>query len=603
MNSQTWACINSLVLFAALAIPIQLGAQDKQDHHKQHHHYKLIDLGTFGGPASQYSVPSSAALNNRGTATGVADTPTPDPNCFFDCFVDHAFVSKDGITTDLGTLPGGPSSFAYTVNRHGLIVGQSQIGSIDPLTGLQEVRGVLWRNGQIIDLGTLGGNASNANAINDRGQVVGAATNLTLDPFANVPQASCQVLTSGLAPSCSIYTFAANALFSNSTTETHAFLWQDNLMLDLGTLGGPDSTALISNDHGQVAGWSYTSFVANPSTGTPTVDPFLWSPEDRKMVDLGGLGGTFGAPFFMNGRGQVIGVSNLTGDVIVHPFLWSKSGGMKDLGGLGGTYGHANWINDKGEVIGFSDLEGDQTGHAFLWRDGIMMDLGTLGTDPASEAGSINSQSQIVGGTFTFNGPDLHGWLWEHGGPLVDLENLTLPGSGLTVIAGNLINDRGEIAGRGMLPNHDTHAILLIPCDELHPGIDGCDYSLVDGATAARENPPPVIQEPTTTAPHTLHPFGKRGLSRRYFGTQSGTLPIAKNASTLQTEGSDDADSLLRTIPRTPPLLREDLGTLSGTRVAGRCVKAGGQCPPWTRCCAGLQCVPASTRAFCERSR
>jgi len=163
---------------------------------------------------------------------------------------------------------------------------------------------------------------------------------------------------------------------------------------------------------------------------------------------------------------------------------------MKDLGGLGGTYGHPNWINDEGEVIGFSDLEGDQTGHAFLWRHGVMMDLGTLGTDPASEAGSINSPGQIVGGTFTFNGPDLHGWLWEDGGPIVDLENLVLPGSGLTVIAGNLINDRGEIAGRAMLPNGDTHAILLIPCDENHADVEGCDYSLVDAAAVAQSASP-----------------------------------------------------------------------------------------------------------------
>jgi probable HAF family extracellular repeat protein len=196
------------------------------------------------------------------------------------------------------------------------------------------------------------------------------------------------------------------------------------------------------------------------------------------MLDLGGLGGTFGAPYFMNNRGQVIGVSNLPGDLIVEPFLWSESEGMKDLGTLGGTYGHPNWINEAGEIVGFSQLKGDQTGHAFLWRRGRMTDLGTLGTDPSSEAGSINSKGQIVGGTFVFSGPDLRGWLWEDGGPNVDLETLVVPGSALTVIAGQLINDRGEIAGRGMLPNGNVYAILLIPCDENHPDIEGCDYSL-----------------------------------------------------------------------------------------------------------------------------
>ncbi len=273
-------------------------------------------------------------------------------------------------------------------------------------------------------------------------------------------------------------------------------------MLDLGTLGGPDSTALINNDRGQVAGWSYTSFVPNPSTGTPTVDPFLWSPENNKMVDLGGLGGTFGNPFFMNDRGQVIGISNLPGDATAHPFLWSKSRGMKDLGTLGGTYGHAHWINHKGEIVGFSNLEGDQAGHAFLWRHGVMTDLGTIGTDPESDAGSINSQGQIVGGTF-MPGADLRGWLWEHGGPIVDLQNLILPGSGLTVIGANLINDRGEIGASGMLPNGHTHAILLIPCDENHAGVEGCDYSLVDATAATQSAAPRYLPSETQRTPQS----------------------------------------------------------------------------------------------------
>jgi probable HAF family extracellular repeat protein len=478
----SWARALGLTFFS-LGILLNFPAQAQQAaptdrSYPKHHHYKLIDIGAFGGPFSQFSVPSAKGLNNRGMASGVADTAIVDPTGFFDGFVDHAFVSKDGVTIDLGTLPGGGSSFAYALNNDGVIVGQSQIGTIDPFTGLPELRGVIWRRGQTIDLGTLGGNSSNANAINDRGQVVGAALTATPDPFANVLQSSCLALQTTGNYGCFTQTFSFNALFSNATTETHAFVWQDGEMLDLGTLGGPDSNALTINDRGQIAGWSYTSFVANSSSGIPTVDPFLWSQEDGKMLDLGSLGGTFGAPFFMNNRGQVIGVSNLPGDLIVEPFVWTEADGMKDLGTLGGTYGHPNWINEAGEIVGFSQLKGDQTGHAFLWRRGRMTDLGTLGADPSSEAGSINSHGQIVGGTFVFNGPDLRGWLWEDGGPTVDLETLVVPGSGLTVIAGQLINDRGEIAGRGMLPNGNVYAILLIPCDENHPDIEGCDYSL-----------------------------------------------------------------------------------------------------------------------------
>ena len=46
---------------------------------------------------------------------------------------------------------------------------------------------------------------------------------------------------------------------------------------------------------------------------------------------------------------------------------------------------------------------------------------------------------------------------------MVNLNTLVLPGSGLTLIAAAYINDQGEIAGAGVLPNGDLRAVLLIP--------------------------------------------------------------------------------------------------------------------------------------------
>jgi probable HAF family extracellular repeat protein len=488
MRTHLATIVVSVSLCAAFALSARLAAQEQKEQKNEHHRYKLIDMGTFGGPTSFFSNPDSRVISNRGTAAGWADTSTPDPGCFFDCLVNHAFVWKNGVTTDLGALPGGLSSLALGVNNRGLVVGQAQNGSIDPLTGAPQVRGVLWQKGQIIDLGTLGGNASNTFSINNRGQVLGAATNATPDPFANVSMAACLVLPTN-SP-CSGNTFAFNSLYTVSTTETHAFIWKDGLTHDLGTLGGPDSGSEMNNDRGEVVGWSYTSFLANPSSGTPTVDPFLWSPEDGKMSDLGSFGGTFGAPFWLNNRGQVVGASNLAGDRTFHPFLWDR-GKLNDLGTLGGYTGAAFMLNDAGETVGYADLSPTPLGcsglscihHGFLWKDGVMTDLGTL-SDPCSRALAINEDGQIVGVTSPCGGEFTRAFLWENGGPLVDLNSLIVNSSGLTVREGDFINDGGEIVGRAILPNGDVHAVILIPCDDDHADVQGCDYDTVDAENA-----------------------------------------------------------------------------------------------------------------------
>jgi len=448
MNSKTWTRIIALALFAALAMPVQLAAQDntKRDHHHHHqyHHYQLIDPGTFGGPASyNESHPPESIINDRGAAVGGADTSVPDPfapNCFgyIDCFVTEAYVWQGSVLTDLGALNAGYSSVAQAINARGEAVGVSENGQIDPLTAYPEVIAVLWKNG-IVNLGTLGGNQSEANAINDRGQVAGVALNTISDPFANIP-----------VPFCG-NTFSWCFLFVPAASQAHAFRWTEaGGMQDLGTLGGPDSSASFVNRRGQIAGESFTSFMPNLSTGVPTLDPFFW--ENGKMVDIGTLGGTYGIPNWMNNRGQVGGASDVAGDQNSHAFLWDKKEGLKDLGLLpGGQYGNASSINDAGEIVGGSDAPRTSSFHAVLWKNGAIIDLGTVAGDTCSGANWINSRGQIVGTSGDCNFDD-HAGLSENGGPLVDLQSLVQPGSGVILVSAIFINDRGEIAARGTPP-------------------------------------------------------------------------------------------------------------------------------------------------------
>jgi probable HAF family extracellular repeat protein len=218
------------------------------------------------------------------------------------------------------------------------------------------------------------------------------------------------------------------------------------------------------------------------------------------MTDLGSLGGTndfLGGPSLdgLNNLGEVTGTMALPGDQIAHAFLWNGKQ-LVDLnagGGLGGNYSYASSLNDTGEVVGLATLSGDQVHHAFLWRNGVMTDLGTLHGDPCSESDSINSRGQVVGASQSAAGGCnfyTSAFLWENGGPMVDLNTLLSAPTTMLLTGAFWINDQGEITGKGApsgCGDDDLcgRAFLLIPCDENHPSIVGCDYSLVDAATAA----------------------------------------------------------------------------------------------------------------------
>jgi probable HAF family extracellular repeat protein len=461
MKSRFSNCITAIPLLIALAFPPGLAGQDIQDRKHNHHHYQLIDLGTLGGPLSLFP-PFQQTLSNRGTVAGCADTPVADANYpnfnpyltvnvfafpVPDANIFHGFQWERGSLTDLGALPGVNSSCVNWLNDNGAAAGLSENRVIDPLTGWPEVQAVLWENGQITSLGTLGGNESFASAMNNRDQVVGPALNAIPDPIS--------MLLAG--------------------TQTRAFLWDaENGMQDLGTLGGPDAFAAFINERGEVAGFSFTD-----STSSPPLHAFIWK-KNRGMRDLGTLGGTYSQPFAINKRGQVVGASDLEGGS-VHPFFWDR-GRLRDLGTFGGSSGVANFLNDAGEVVGFAYLP-DQSFHGFLWKwkHGGLTDLGTVDGDPCSEGWGINSKGQVVGHSGACDFSSIRATLWEDGGPMIDLNTLVAPGSGLQLLIAHSINDRGEIAGDGILANGDSHTFLLIPCDEIQTRAQGCE----NGSTSA----------------------------------------------------------------------------------------------------------------------
>jgi probable HAF family extracellular repeat protein len=451
-------------------LSLQVAAQQNT---VKHHRYKLVEIGTFGGPNSVYNVFSRIATND-GRVVGAANTADPDlfapfvPYCFDQetCFVQHAWKWSRGVLTDLGALSEGYSSYTNAINSRGLIVGQSQKAGIDPLTGGPVLYlATVWDHGKIRNLGTFGGANSIAIAATDQNFVMGAAENGIVD-------------TSDLSG-------------FDGVSQIRAFGWNGGEIFDLGTLGGTDAFPGDMNNRGEVVGASTTTPFPDVN-GIVPIHPFLW--REGKMQDLGTLGGNFAGPGAINNREQIVGSSTLQGDQTTHPFLWQHRR-MIDLGTLGGSYGIGEWLNDVGDVIGYSGTTGDQQLHGFIWRRGVMTDLGTVGSDNSSNAFGINVRGQVAGQSWFWNGHDVtasHAFLWENGGPMVDLNELVSPGSNLNLTEADFITDEGLIVARGFTPTGDTHTAILIPEGE------ACEFTPFAVSRAYKATMPPSVQRRLT---------------------------------------------------------------------------------------------------------
>ena len=312
----------------------------------------------------------------------------------------------------------------------------------------------------VINLGTLGGIEAAGYGINNRGWVNGDAD------------------------------------LQGSQTE-HGFLWRNGVKVDLGTFGGPNSSAPgFPNDKGVIVGTAQTP-EEDPNGeffngyGCPTTTngyclgvnninlPFRWE-DNTGMTPLLTLGGNQGSAVAVNNGGQVVGIAeNSTQDTsCVPPQVLDFEAAIWEPNRLdpqelppfpGDTTGQALAINDHGDAVGCSGTCGSTSlpfavspyacVHATLWRNSeegwSVTDLGNLGGTPILAAG-INNRGQVAGGSFLAGDATFHAFLWTEENGMQDLG--TLPGDFSTGASG--MNNKGQIVGGSMDATGNSRAFL-----------------------------------------------------------------------------------------------------------------------------------------------
>jgi probable HAF family extracellular repeat protein len=211
--------------------------------------------------------------------------------------------------------------------------------------------------------------------------------------------------------------------------EAHAAIYASGVVTDLGAFGGRYSYATAINEGGSVAG--------NLGTVAGAEHAFLY--QHGVMHDIGVA---FAAG--MNASGAVVGRKTASDGSGATGFVY-RNGVLNELGRLGsGNMSMAAAINDAGQVVGESNIavDGQVPTHPYLYDGVTLHDLGTLASCGVNSAVVINNAGQVAGYSEAQDGL-MHAFFYEHG-VMSDLGSF----GGLDITIGGM-NQHGQVVGTG----------------------------------------------------------------------------------------------------------------------------------------------------------
>ena len=245
---------------------------------------KTVNLGSLGGDVSL-----ATSINSVGQITGRSTIPGETQF--------HAFLYSNGAMQDINSASLFPAgTYAYGINKSGQVAGQGLVTS-------SNFHAFLYSGGQMIDLGTLpGGSQATANANNDAGQVVGTSDGVIVTSKKTTQYISDAFLYANgqlidLGTPAGSYASQANAINSNgqivgviyiSGQPSHAALYSNGVWTDLGAISGASGTKATGiNSAGQIVGTAFFPQVSYHPPKPGKHVPFIVS--NGALVDLNTL--------------------------------------------------------------------------------------------------------------------------------------------------------------------------------------------------------------------------------------------------------------------------------------------------------------------------